>query len=152
MSHLSERWLSVRLEFCSMLVVCAVCMFTALLRDQLSASLAGLAIVYSLQMCGLLQFTIRLTSQVSNYMTCVERLTEYSNQPPEAAYEIAETRPADSWPQLGRIDFRAVEMRYRPELDLVLRGISFTVEPGEAVGICGRTGAGKTDIIRWLIP
>jgi len=38
-------------------------------------------------------------------------------------------------------------MRYRAGLDLVLRGISATIRPKEKVGICGRTGAGKSSIM-----
>jgi ABC-type multidrug transport system fused ATPase/permease subunit len=30
-------------------------------------------------------------------------------------------------------------MRYKPELDLVLRDITLSIAPGEKVGICGRT-------------
>jgi ATP-binding cassette subfamily B protein len=37
------------------------------------------------------------------------------------------------------------------EFDWVLRGVSFTVEPGERVGIVGATGAGKTTIINLLL-
>lgn len=37
-------------------------------------------------------------------------------------------------------------MRYRPELDLVLKEISFTIQGGERVGVVGRTGAGKSSV------
>jgi ATP-binding cassette subfamily C (CFTR/MRP) protein 1 len=37
-------------------------------------------------------------------------------------------------------------VRYRPDLDLVLDGISCDILPGEKVGIVGRTGAGKSSI------
>ena len=41
-------------------------------------------------------------------------------------------------------------MRYRPELPLVLKSVSFSIRNGEKVGIVGRTGAGKSSIIQAL--
>jgi ABC-type multidrug transport system fused ATPase/permease subunit len=39
-------------------------------------------------------------------------------------------------------------MRYRAELPLVLKNISFSIKEKEKVGIVGRTGAGKSSIIQ----
>ena len=36
--------------------------------------------------------------------------------------------------------------RYRPGLDLVLKGINLQIKPGEKIGIVGRTGAGKSSL------
>ena len=38
-------------------------------------------------------------------------------------------------------------MRYRPELDAVLRGVRFHVQAGQKIGIVGRTGSGKSSLI-----
>jgi len=43
-----------------------------------------------------------------------------------------------------------LEMRYREDLPLVLKGINLTFKPGEKVGIVGRTGAGKSSIMQAL--
>ena len=37
-------------------------------------------------------------------------------------------------------------MRYRPKTDIVLKGIYFQAKGGDKIGICGRTGAGKSTI------
>ena len=50
----------------------------------------------------------------------------------------------------GRIAFEDVTFAYRGD-DHVLRNVSFTVEPGERVGIVGATGAGKTTVINLLM-
>ena len=50
---------------------------------------------------------------------------------------------SEKWPANGGIIFRNVVMRYRPEMDPVLKGVSFEIHPREKVGVVGRTGAGK---------
>jgi ATP-binding cassette subfamily C (CFTR/MRP) protein 1 len=37
-------------------------------------------------------------------------------------------------------------LRYRPETEIVLNDLSFSVKGGEKIGIVGRTGAGKSTI------
>jgi ABC-type multidrug transport system fused ATPase/permease subunit len=44
----------------------------------------------------------------------------------------------------GRIVFDGVTARYRPGLPHVIKDLSFVVEPGQSVGLCGRTGSGKS--------
>lgn len=45
------------------------------------------------------------------------------------------------------MSYRDVWMRYRPELPAVLKGVSFDIAAGEKIGICGRTGSGKSSLI-----
>lgn len=51
----------------------------------------------------------------------------------------------------GRIEFVNVVMAYREGLPAVLNNVSFTIEEGSKVGICGRTGAGKSSILVTLL-
>jgi len=58
-------------------------------------------------------------------------------------------QPAQSkeWPRSGTLQFENYSVRYRPDLDPVLKNLSVTIESGQKVGIVGRTGAGKTTLI-----
>ena len=52
----------------------------------------------------------------------------------------------------GKIEFKNVAFKYyKKHSDYVLKDISFTVEPGETVGIIGSTGSGKSTMVQ-LIP
>ena len=44
------------------------------------------------------------------------------------------------------IEFKKVSLRYRPETEIVLNDLSFSIKGGEKIGIVGRTGAGKSTI------
>lgn len=50
----------------------------------------------------------------------------------------------------GKIEFQNVWMKYRPELDYSLQGLSFSIPPGTKAGIVGRTGAGKSTLMQVL--
>lgn len=50
----------------------------------------------------------------------------------------------------GKIEFKNVEFSYNPE-DPILKGVSFSVEPGQTLAIVGATGAGKSTIISLLL-
>lgn len=52
--------------------------------------------------------------------------------------------PAEK-PKQGRVEFKDVELRYRDNLPLVLKGLTFDVQPQDKVGVCGRTGAGMKE-------
>jgi len=66
-------------------------------------------------------------------MVSVERCFAYTHLPQEGALAPTPTPPPSAWPSAGRIEFDNVVMGYRPGLPDVLKGISFTIAPGQKV-------------------
>ena len=139
----SQRWIALRLDYVSILVVVGVSFLVIGLRSSLSVGVASLALVYSLQLTGLLQLAVRNSVDVENYLTSVERLMAFQSIAVERPAQIAETAPPSDWPQRGEIEFVDLQMRYRPNLPLVLKGVSCRIHPQEKIGICGRTGEAR---------
>ncbi|XP_054264333.1 ATP-binding cassette sub-family C member 3-like [Macrosteles quadrilineatus] len=144
-SMVSNRWLGVRLETVGNLMIFFAALFAVIGRDTLNAGIVGLSISYALQITGVLNYAVRQASEVETNIVSVERISEYSQIPQEAAWQL-QFRPPTEWPINGAINFQNYQVRYREGLELVLRGITLSVNGGEKVGIVGRTGAGKSSL------
>lgn len=85
-------------------------------------------------------------------MVSVERIVEYGRLPSEKVLhgpKDISARP--NWPEKGLIEAKDLSCSYREGSPLVLRGVSFTFQPGERVGVVGRTGAGKSTLMSVLL-
>jgi len=86
-------------------------------------------------------------------MASSERIFQLLDTPASRASlpaEASRTRRRRGAADQPRIAFENVWFAYNDE-DFVLRDVSFTVEPGERIGIVGATGAGKTTVINLLL-
>ncbi|XP_075056250.1 ATP-binding cassette sub-family C member 5-like [Mixophyes fleayi] len=147
----ATRWLAVRLDLISLAVVTSTAVCVVLMHGNIAPAYAGLAMSYAVQLTGLFQFTVRLVTETEARFTSVERINYYiENLESEAPLCIPEKSPLEEWPQHGAIKFENVEMRYRDNLPLVLKNISFSIKPQEKIGIVGRTGSGKSSLAMTL--
>ncbi|KAK4056218.1 hypothetical protein OIO90_002659 [Microbotryomycetes sp. JL221] len=144
-----NRWLAVRLEFIGSIIIFSTALLVVLSlvkTGKVNAGTSGLMLSYALSTTQTLNWIVRSATEVETNIVSVERVQEYIDLKPEAPLEKPDSEPDDSWPQEGSIEFQNVSARYRDNLDLVLKGVDFKIKGGEKVGVCGRTGAGKSSL------
>jgi ATP-binding cassette subfamily C (CFTR/MRP) protein 4 len=134
-------------------VIGCIFILTARSSGELSSAyLAAFSLSLLLGITGLFQYLLRQFSSLNISMSSVARIQEFCNIPSEPAQHL----PADKektqkgWPDQGKIDVNKVYMKYRPDMDFVLKDLNLEVQAGEKIGCVGRTGAGKSTIVQML--
>ncbi|MEH2286748.1 type I secretion system permease/ATPase [Nostoc sp.] len=89
---------------------------------------------------------VQLWQNLQQVLLSVDRIGDILNVSPEAELGTGLVLP----PLKGQVTFEQVFFRYRPNFEAILRGISFSAEPGQFVGIVGRSGSGKSTLSKLL--
>uniref|UniRef100_A0A674DTY1 ATP binding cassette subfamily C member 12 n=1 Tax=Salmo trutta TaxID=8032 RepID=A0A674DTY1_SALTR len=142
------RWLSFWLDFLSASVTLMVALFVVLSSpDIISPAMKGLALSYTIQLTGMLQYVVRLSTELEAKFLSVERLQEYiEGCVSEAPRRVKDALIPEGWPHKGAISFKDYTMRYRANTPIVLDGLQLNIQPREKLGIVGRTGSGKSSL------
>ncbi|XP_072025399.1 ATP-binding cassette sub-family C member 9-like [Amphiura filiformis] len=138
-------WIGSQLNFISLTLMLMISLTTIITMEVsgLSSSYVGLSLSYAITVTYLLYMILRFAADTEIQMNAVERVRHYtqlSNEDPSG------TEPPPTWPSLGGIQIEDIYVRYADNLPPVLTGVNLYVRPGEKVGICGRTGSGKSSL------
>ncbi|NXU18762.1 MRP7 protein, partial [Pardalotus punctatus] len=154
-SNTVMEWLDIRLQMIGVAVVTAIAGIAIIQHQKQlgNPGLVGLALSYALSVTNLLSGLIASFTHTEIMMVSVERTEEYATDIPmepqdklvQVKAQMCSQVPAD-WPSQGLVEFQQVVMAYRAGLPNALDGVSFTVYPGEKLGIVGRTGSGKSTL------
>ena len=103
---------------------------------------------YIMQILMSVMFAVMLFMLVPRAEISAERINEVLDT---ESTVVPPLEPAGAMTSRAHLEVRDVEFRYPGAVDPVLRGVSFTAEPGETTAIIGSTGSGKTTLLD-LIP
>ncbi|XP_054862313.1 ATP-binding cassette sub-family C member 9 isoform X6 [Amphiprion ocellaris] len=145
----ANRWLEVRTDYLgAVIVLTAAATSIWSLRYGLQAGgLVGLGLTYALTVTNYLNWVVRNLADLEVQMAAVKKVNSFLGTESEN-YEgsMDSSQVPENWPHNGEIKIQDLCVRYDPMLKPVLKHVNAYVEPGQKVGICGRTGSGKSSL------
>ncbi len=117
----------------------------AVLADKITLGTLMAFLSYLGMFYGPLSNLTHIGEALNRFLTISQRTFEMLDEEPQKQVESPVAKPKIG----GRIEFDHVTFGYDPYFP-VIRDLTFTVEPGEMIGIVGHSGAGKTTLVNLI--
>ncbi|XP_007437455.1 ATP-binding cassette sub-family C member 9 [Python bivittatus] len=141
----ANRWLEVRTDYLGAFIVLTAAV--ASISRVPTSGLVGLGLLYALTITNYLNWVVRNLADLEVQVGAVKKVNSFLNMESEnyeGTIDISQV-PKD-WPQEGEIKIENLCVRYENNLKPVLKHVRAYIKPGQKVGICGRTGSGKSSL------
>ena len=142
-------WFQEMFKLISIFYLTYLVLKTILDEKNVTAQSCSIIVTYSVLLQEYLGSIYNRCANLENDMISMERCIKYMQiiqEAPSHIPEIDDNLINEKWPQNGEIQFQNYSVKYRPDTEIVLKKINFKINAGEKVGICGRTGSGKSTI------
>ncbi|KAJ9136431.1 ABC multidrug transporter [Pleurostoma richardsiae] len=147
-----QQWLTLVLDLVVAALAVLVAGLAVRLRASVSVGLTGVALVQLISFAETLKTLIQFWTSLETSIGAVARIKNFSEDTPDERLPGETADPGEQWPAAGRVEIRGVSASYdEAALVKALDGISLSVEPGQKIGICGRTGSGKSSLLLALL-
>ncbi|XP_075886008.1 ATP-binding cassette sub-family C member 9 isoform X3 [Nelusetta ayraudi] len=142
----ANRWLEVRTDYLGAVIVLSAA-GAAIWTKTCSLGLAGLGLTYALTATNYLNWVVRNLADLEVQMAAVKKVNSFlSTESENYDGSMDSAQVPENWPQDGEIKIQDLCVRYDPMLKPVLKHVNAYIKPGQKVGICGRTGSGKSSL------
>ncbi|KXG45668.1 ABC transporter, integral membrane type 1 [Penicillium griseofulvum] len=142
-----QRWLTLSLDMVvAGIAVLLIVLVVAMRGSSLSAGYVGVALLNVIQFSQSIKLLVTFWTNLETHIGSIQRIKDFTSTVESEDKPGEDQDVPPNWPSKGAVAFNSVSAAYRPS-EPVLSDISLTVAAGEKVGICGRTGSGKTSMI-----
>ncbi|XP_056408618.1 ATP-binding cassette sub-family C member 9-like [Hyla sarda] len=144
----ANRWLEVRTDYLGACIVLTAAITSInSITSGLTSGIVGLGLTYALTVTNYLNWVVRNLADLEVQIGAMKKVNSFLNIESEC-YEgtLDSQQVPDDWPKNGEIKISDLCVRYESNLKPVLKHVKAYIKPGQKVGICGRTGSGKSSL------
>lgn len=149
--YMLQRWLSLVLDVIIGSLAVLVVGVAVALRDSVSPGFTGVSLTQIISFTSYLKLMIMFWTQMETSIGAVARIRQFNADTPNENLPDEDNEPPPQWPDEGRLHISNLSASYSEDSEeMTLSNINIMVEPGQKVGICGRTGSGKSSLMLTL--
>lgn len=144
-----QNWLVLVLELMTAGLVTSIIGIAVGIRSKVDPGFLGLALVSAMDIGLTFRLLITYWTDFEISLSAVGRIREFATTPSEHQTVHPANLP-DQWPRDGSVTFDGFSASYSEGGKFVLKDINLKIEAGEKIGLCGRTGSGKSSLVAAL--
>lgn len=146
----AQKWLGLVLDLIVAAEAVLVIGLAVGIRGSTSSGLLGVSLTNVLSFSAALSNFLGGWTMLETSLGSIARLKGFEETVKPEDQPGETHRPTVQWPAKGQVEFRNVTAQY-DDTSSGLRDINLTIGEGQIVGICGRTGSGKSSLIATLL-
>ncbi|PHH65591.1 hypothetical protein CDD81_2026 [Ophiocordyceps australis] len=141
-----QQWLLFASDMTVAVLAVILITITATLREQIGVGFMGLALSNVVAFSSTLQMLLVTWVQLEITIGAVARVKKFTcSIEPEKLEKPSAGPPGPEWPSEGNVSFCNMSASY-PGTGRILHDIKLEIPAGSKIGICGRTGSGKSSL------
>ncbi|KAK2611865.1 hypothetical protein N8I77_005186 [Diaporthe amygdali] len=150
-----QSWLNLVLDL--VVMVMAAVLTTLAVRLHSNSGFAGASLVSLMSLGDNLSGIVIFYTKLETSLGAISRLKTFSDDVKPEDRDDEDIVPPEQWPLTGAVKLEGVSASYDAVdqsdgvSNLALRDVCLTIDSGEKVAICGRTGSGKSSLIALLL-
>jgi ATP-binding cassette, subfamily C (CFTR/MRP), member 1 len=146
-----QRWLQVVLDLMVAALATVLMIIVVQLRHDISPGLVGLGMLNVMTFNTNLAGLIKNWTQLEISLGAIARTRDFVNDTECEIKDHEDVEPPVDWPDRGALQIKDFSASYAETSVPVLHGINLRIRPGEKLGICGRSGSGKSSLLASLL-
>ncbi|CAM1508146.1 Fc.00g049940.m01.CDS01 [Cosmosporella sp. VM-42] len=146
-----QRWLTLVLDLVVAMLTIILVALAVTLREKMNPSLLGVALVNMMELGNNMKGIILYWSILETSLGAITRIRTFTEKTPTELNPAEDRLPSEEWPTSGHLEFKNLAVQYDTTAEPILRGVSFSIRHGEKIGLCGRSGSGKSSLIQALL-